>query len=89
MAGLMLDTKNFTMRTGARTFEAAAFLRQAGGDTGEVKKLFQNDLSDTMRQVRTSFKTPGCTARTSPIAPVDQYREPGNGGPSRGRASKH
>ena len=48
MAGLMLDTKNFTMRTGARTFEAAAFLRQAGGDTGEVKKLFQNDLSDTV-----------------------------------------
>ena len=48
MAGLMLDTKNFTMRTGARTFEAAAFLRQAGGDTGEVKKLFQNDLSDTI-----------------------------------------
>ncbi len=48
MAGLMLDTKNFTMRTGARTFEAAAFLRQAGGDTGEVKKLFQNDLSNTI-----------------------------------------
>ena len=48
MAGLMLDTKNFTMRTGARTFEAAAFLRQAGGDTGEVKKIFQNDLSDTI-----------------------------------------
>ena len=48
MAGLMLDTKNFTMRTGARTFEAAAFLRQAGGDTGEVKKMFQNDLSDTI-----------------------------------------
>ena len=48
MAGLMLDTKNFTMRTGARTFEAAAFLRQAGGDIGEVKKLFQNDLSDTI-----------------------------------------
>jgi c-di-AMP phosphodiesterase-like protein len=48
MAGLMLDTKNFTMRTGARTFEAAAFLRQAGGDTGEVKKMFQNGLSDTI-----------------------------------------
>ena len=48
MAGIMLDTKNFTMRTGARTFEAAAFLRQAGGDTGEVKKIFQNNLSDTI-----------------------------------------
>ena len=48
MAGLMLDTKNFTMRTGGRTFEAAAFLRRAGGDTGEVKQLFQTDLADTV-----------------------------------------
>ncbi len=45
MAGIMLDTKNFTMRTGGRTFEAAAFLRRAGADTGELKKLFQNDLN--------------------------------------------
>ena len=48
MAGMMLDTKNFTLRTGARTFEAASFLRRSGGDTAEVKKLFQNDLSDTI-----------------------------------------
>ncbi len=48
MAGLMLDTKNFTMRTGARTFEAAAFLRQAGANTAEVKRMFQNNLSDTI-----------------------------------------
>ncbi len=48
MAGLMLDTKNFTMRTGGRTFEAAAFLRRAGGDTGSVRKLFQTDLADTI-----------------------------------------
>ena len=48
MAGLMLDTKNFTMRTGGRTFEAAAMLRRAGGDTGEVRKLFQTNLSDAV-----------------------------------------
>ena len=48
LAGIMLDTKNFTMRTGGRTFEAAAFLRRAGGDTAEVKKLFQSTLSDTI-----------------------------------------
>ena len=48
MAGLMLDTKNFTMRTGGRTFEAAAMLRRAGGDTGEVRKLFQTGLSDAV-----------------------------------------
>ena len=48
LAGIVLDTKNFTMRTGGRTFEAAAFLRRAGADTGEVKKLFQNDLDGTI-----------------------------------------
>ena len=48
MAGLMLDTKNFTMRTGGRTFEAAAMLRRAGGDTGEVRKLFQTNLADAV-----------------------------------------
>ena len=48
MAGLMLDTKNFTMRTGGRTFEAAAMLRRAGGDTGEVRRLFQVDLADAV-----------------------------------------
>ena len=48
MAGLMLDTKNFTMRTGGRTFEAAAMLRRAGGDTGQVRKLFQTDLTDAV-----------------------------------------
>ena len=47
-AGIVLDTKNFTMRTGGRTFEAAAFLRRAGADTAEVKKLFQNDLEGTI-----------------------------------------
>ena len=48
MAGLMLDTKNFTMRTGARTFEAAAMLRRAGGDTGEVRRMFQTNLDDAV-----------------------------------------
>ncbi len=48
LAGIVLDTKNFTMRTGGRTFEAAAFLRRSGADTGEVKKLYQNDLAGTI-----------------------------------------
>ncbi len=48
LAGIVLDTKNFTMRTGSRTFEAAAFLRRSGSDTTEVKKLFQNDLGSTV-----------------------------------------
>ena len=48
LAGMVLDTKQFTMRTGSRTFEAAAFLRRCGADTGDVKKLFQNDLEGTI-----------------------------------------
>ena len=48
LAGMVLDTKQFTMRTGRRTFEAAAFLRRSGADTGDVKKLFQNDLEGTI-----------------------------------------
>ncbi|MBQ1264026.1 MAG: DHH family phosphoesterase [Oscillospiraceae bacterium] len=48
LAGIVLDTKNFTVRTSARTFEAAAFLRRTGADTVDVKKLFQNDLDDTI-----------------------------------------
>ena len=46
LAGIVLDTKHFTQRTGGRTFEAAAFLRRSGADTAEVQRLFQNDLKD-------------------------------------------
>ena len=46
LAGIMLDTKKFTMRTGSRTFEAAAFLRRVGADPVEVIRLFQNDLEE-------------------------------------------
>lgn len=45
LAGIFLDTKSFHVRTGERTFEAAAFLRQLGADTVEVKVLLQNDFS--------------------------------------------
>ena len=44
LAGIMLDTKNFVMRTGVRTFEAAAFLRKLGADMVAVKGLFANSL---------------------------------------------
>ena len=48
LAGICLDTKFFNVRTGERTFEAAATLRRMGADTTEVKKLLQNDFQDTM-----------------------------------------
>lgn len=43
-AGIMMDTKNFTFKTGVRTFEAAAYLRKCGIDIIRVKKWFQSDL---------------------------------------------
>lgn len=44
LAGIMLDTKDFILRTGVRTFEAAAYLKRMGADTVEVKKLFSNSV---------------------------------------------
>lgn len=43
-AGIMVDTKNFTFKTGVRTFEAAAYLRKYGIDIIKIKKWFQSDL---------------------------------------------
>ena len=48
LAGIFLDTKSFQVRTGERTFEAAAYLRQLGAEPVEVKKLLQNDFQDTV-----------------------------------------
>ena len=50
LAGIVLDTKHFTLRTGGRTFEAAAFLRRSGADTTDVQRYFQNDLSDVVKR---------------------------------------
>ncbi len=44
MAGIMLDTRNFILRAGVRTFQAAAYLRQKGANTIDCKKLFSNDM---------------------------------------------
>ena len=52
LSGIMLDTKHFNIRTGERTFDAAAFLRRSGADTAEVKKLLQSDLSHTVARCR-------------------------------------
>ncbi len=43
-SGIMLDTRNFIIRAGVRTFEAAAYLRSRGANTVEAKKLFSNDM---------------------------------------------
>jgi c-di-AMP phosphodiesterase-like protein len=51
LAGIMLDTKNFSLKTGVRTFEAAAFLRKLGADTVNVKSLFANSIENYKQKV--------------------------------------
>lgn len=46
LAGMYIDTNRFAVKTGVRTFEAAAWLRRSGADTTEVKRFFQTDLDD-------------------------------------------
>lgn len=48
LAGIYLDTKGFSVKAGVRTFEAAAYLKRAGADMVEVKKLFQNTFTSYM-----------------------------------------
>lgn len=52
LAGIMLDTKNFVIKTGVRTFEAAAYLRRQGADTVEVRKLFASSMESYQQRSR-------------------------------------
>ena len=52
LAGIVLDTKSFTLRTGERTFDAASWLRSEGADTSAVKRLFQSDLTQTVAKYK-------------------------------------
>ena len=52
LSGIVLDTKSFTIRTGERTFDAAAYLRRMGADTTDVKKLLQTDMGDTISRYK-------------------------------------
>ena len=49
-AGIVIDTKHFTFKTGVRTFEAASFLRKQGVDTVAIKTMFQQDLSTYIKR---------------------------------------
>ena len=50
LAGIFLDTKGFTVKTGVRTFEASAFLRQVGADTVEVRKMLSGGLESSVKK---------------------------------------
>lgn len=52
LSGIMLDTRNFVLKTGVRTFEAAAFLKKRGADTVAVKKLFSNSIDSYQKKTR-------------------------------------
>ena len=68
LSGIMLDTKNFVIKTGVRTFEAAAYLRRKGANTLTVKELFSGSI-DTYREkvdiVVRSEMYRGCAISTS------------------------
>jgi len=50
-AGIYMDTKNFTFKTGVRTFEAVSYLRRAGVNTAEIKKLFSLDYDKVIKKM--------------------------------------
>ena len=52
LSGIVLDTKSFTLRTGERTFDAAAFLRRAGADTAEAKRILQSGLEQSVAKYK-------------------------------------
>ncbi len=74
LSGIMLDTKNFALKTGVRTFEAAAFLREAGADTIAVRQLFASKM-DAYRQkarlVSTAEIYEGCAIASSDVTSND------------------
>ncbi|GKX30645.1 phosphoesterase [Vallitalea longa] len=61
-AGITVDTKNFVIKTGVKTFEAAAYLRRNGADVVKVRKLFKNDME--------SYK-----ARATAVRDSELYRD--------------
>lgn len=63
LSGIMLDTRNFVLSTGARTFEAAAYLKGIGADTVSVKQLFANNFENYKQKnaiVSTAVTYKGC-----------------------------
>ena len=52
LSGIVLDTKSFSIRTGERTYDAAAWLRRCGADPAVVKKLFQIDMDTTVARYK-------------------------------------
>ncbi len=71
LAGIVLDTKDFVMRSGVSTFEAAAYLKKIGADTIAVKKLFDSSIESKMRKAEIVSSAKMYRARCA-IAVVDK-----------------
>jgi len=69
LAGIMLDTKNFVLRSGVRTFEAAAYLKEKGADTVSVKLLFANSME--VNKMRNRVVASADTYKECAISVVD------------------
>ena len=76
-AGIMVDTKNFTFKTGVRTFEAAAYLRKYGVDIIKIKKWFQSDIED-YNKIAEVVKSSEMINDTIAIATYDEEGKDGN-----------
>lgn len=72
LAGITIDTKNFVFKTGVRTFEAAAFLRRNGADSGRVRMLFQNDM-DTYKARASAIKNAEIWKYNMAVSEVDGH----------------
>lgn len=75
--GIMVDTKDFTFKTGVRTFEAAAYLRKYGVDIIRVKKWFQADL-ESYNKIANIVRNVEIHNDTIAIAIYDEENENGN-----------
>ncbi len=75
-AGIMVDTKNFTFKTGVRTFEAAAYLRKGGIDIVKVKKWFQSDL-DTYNAISKIVENSEIIKDTIAISVYEEEKDAG------------
>ena len=69
LSGITLDTKNFVMRTGVRTFEAAAYLRSMNADTVAVKQLFSNSMQT--QKAKSEVVTNAATYKNCAVGVVD------------------
>ena len=74
LAGIMLDTKSFVIKTGARTFEAAAYLRKKGANTLTVKEMFSDSIDTYKEKVDIVCRAQiyrGCAVSTAESAADD------------------